>query len=85
MRIVTEDNVDQLLSMSFSNNINKLMKDDGDAAMVVKEINENITKQLREVSKAPANIIPETELSETQIDAPVSPPNAPVSPPNAPG
>jgi DNA-directed RNA polymerase II subunit RPB2 len=84
MRIVTEDNVDQLLSMSFSNNINKLMKDDGDAAMVVKEINQNIEKQLREVSKAPANIIPETEQSETPPDAPGSPPYAPGSPPYAP-
>ena len=83
MRIVTEDNVDQLLSMSFSNNINKLMKDDADAAMVVKEINLNIEKRLKEVSKAPANIIPESEQTETPPNAPETPPYAPESIDNA--
>ena len=74
MHIITEDNVDQLLSMSFSNNINKLMKSDGDAAVVVKEINQNIEKRLKEVSRAPPNI-PEPVV---EIEAP---PAAPASSP----
>ena len=53
MRIVTEDNVDQLLSMNYSNNINKLLhnKDEKDITETIKEINENITKTLRNSSK----------------------------------
>jgi hypothetical protein len=74
MRIITEENVDQLLSMSFSNNINKLMKSTDDAAVVVKEINQNIEKQLKEVSKAPMNI-PEPVIEiETPPTAPASSP-----------
>jgi DNA-directed RNA polymerase beta subunit len=78
MHIITEENVDQLLSMSFSNNINKLMKSDEDAAVVVKEINMNIEKRLKEVSRAPVNI-PEPVLElETPPTAPAS--SAPGSP-----
>jgi hypothetical protein len=82
MRIITEENVDQLLSMSFSENINKLMKSTDDAAVVVKEINQNIEKRLKEVSKAPMNI-PEPVIEvETPPTAPASSPIviAPASP-----
>ena len=74
MHIITEDNVDQLLSMSFSNNINKLMKNDGDAAVVVKEINQNIEKRLKEVSRAPPNIPEPVVEIETPPSAPASSP-----------
>jgi len=74
MHIITEDNVDQLLSMSFSNNINKLMKSDGDAAVVVKEINQNIEKRLKEVSRAPPNIPEPVVEAETPPAAPASSP-----------
>ena len=78
MHIITEENVDQLLSMSFSNNINKLMKSDEDAAVVVKEINMNIEKRLKEISRAPVNI-PEPVLElETPPTAPASAPGSPV-------
>jgi len=80
MHIITEDNVDQLLSMSFSNNINKLMKSDGDAAVVVKEINQNIEKRLKEVSRAPPNI-PEPVV---EIETPPAAPASPVYNPNTP-
>jgi len=76
MHIITEDNVDQLLSMSFSNNINKLMKSDGDAAVVVKEINQNIEKRLKEVSRAPPNIPEPVVEIETQPAAPALSPIA---------
>jgi DNA-directed RNA polymerase II subunit RPB2 len=42
MRIITEENVDQLLSMSFSNNINKLMQIDGTIPEAVKACNDII-------------------------------------------
>ena len=74
MRIITEENVDQLLSMSFSNNINKLMKSTDDAAVVVKEINQNIEKQLKDVSKAPMNIPEPVMEIETPPAAPASSP-----------
>ena len=74
MHIITEDNVDQLLSMSFSNNINKLMKNDDDAAVVIKEINQNIEKRLKEVSRAPPNIPEPVVEIETPPTAPVSSP-----------
>ena len=51
MRIITEDNVDQLLSMSFSNNINKLMQNDDSTMSVVKQINRNVSNILDEVQK----------------------------------
>jgi hypothetical protein len=44
MRIITDDNVDQLLSMSFSKNINKLMMSDKPVPELIKEINDNINK-----------------------------------------
>jgi DNA-directed RNA polymerase II subunit RPB2 len=82
MHIITEENVDQLLSMSFSNNINKLMKNDGDAAVVVKEINLNIEKRLKEVSRAPLNIPEPVVEIETPPTAPASSPI--MVPPTAP-
>ena len=78
MHIITEENVDQLLSMSFSNNINKLMKSDADAAVVVKEINQNIEKRLKEVSRAPLNIPEPVVELETPPTAPASTPGSPV-------
>lgn len=47
MRIITDDNVDQLLSMSYSDNINKLMKSDKTTADVIKDYNDNISNKLR--------------------------------------
>jgi hypothetical protein len=53
MRIITEDNVDQLLSMSYSDNINKLLKTNASLeeisknyrTMVIDKKNKNVTKQ----------------------------------------
>ena len=46
MRIITEENVDQLLSMSYSNNINKLLKSDKPTAELIKEITFNIKRTI---------------------------------------
>lgn len=45
MRIITEDNVDQLLSMSYSNNVSKLLKVDGDQSL--KSVLTNYTAKMR--------------------------------------
>jgi hypothetical protein len=53
MRIITEDNVDQLLSMSYSDNINKLLQTNASLeeisknyrTMVIDKKNKNVTKQ----------------------------------------
>jgi len=97
MRIVTEDNVDQLLSMNYSNNINKLLhnNDNKDITETIKEINENIAKTLRNTSKINIQnetpVLPEPVNVNTTPDnvpgAPAAPDYAPVSPayiPNGP-
>jgi len=92
MRIITEDNVDQLLSMSYSENINKLMMSDKPIPELIKQINENINKQLRndvkleEVIETP--VLPEpvtldsnNNTSESyNINSNESPPFLPSSP-----
>jgi hypothetical protein len=91
MRIVTEDNVDQLLSMNYSNNINKLLhnNDNKDITETIKEINENIAKTLRNTSKINIQnetpVLPEpVNVNTTQEEgipgAPAAPDYAPVSP-----
>ena len=49
MRIITDDNVDQLMSMSYSNNINKLMKNtDPLNEKIFKDYSYNVRQSLRE-------------------------------------
>jgi DNA-directed RNA polymerase II subunit RPB2 len=87
MRIITEENIDQLLSMSYSNNINKLMNNDGSTSEVIKKINDDIKKVLREPIKYNNNVespeIPEPAIIETPPEE--SPPYAPYSPAYSPG
>jgi DNA-directed RNA polymerase II subunit RPB2 len=84
MRIITEDNVDQLLSMSYSNNINKLMKSNKTTAEVIGDYGADIRtkmmeeqKQAKRVMPQEQPIIPEPAIIET---TPVSPDYAPESP-----
>ena len=90
MRIVTEDNVDQLLSMNYSNNINKLLhnNDNKDITETIKEINENIAKTLRNTSKLyirdETPVLPEpVNVNTAQEDVPGSA-NAPGYAPGSP-
>jgi hypothetical protein len=46
MRIITDENVDQLLSMSYSDNINKLLKEKGDLKTVVDKYTLNMKHNL---------------------------------------
>jgi DNA-directed RNA polymerase II subunit RPB2 len=48
MHIITEDNVDQLLSMSYSNNINKLTQSNEPTEVLLKNLWGNIQKELKE-------------------------------------
>jgi DNA-directed RNA polymerase II subunit RPB2 len=48
MHIITEDNVDQLLSMSYSNNIHKLTKSNEPTELLLKNLWGNIQKELKE-------------------------------------
>jgi hypothetical protein len=48
MHIITEDNVDQLLSMSYSNNIHKLTKSNEPTEVLLKNLWGNIQKELKE-------------------------------------
>jgi DNA-directed RNA polymerase II subunit RPB2 len=96
MRIITDDNVDQLLSMSYSNNINKLLqvgnKELKDVVkeysqnmntIVYKENNTNINKQnqQKEIPSIPEPVILEYEkVIEPETPQFESPPYAPNSP-----
>jgi hypothetical protein len=95
MRIITEDNVDQLLSMSYSDNIKKLMKSNKAPIDVVRELNDTVNKTLREQTKEPYNyespVIPEPVQVDTNTESPEYAPGSPayvpdvVTPEYAPG
>jgi hypothetical protein len=92
MRIITDDNVDQLLSMSYSNNINKLTKSNEDTTILMKELWKNVNQELRQnkprETKYESPILPEPAFIGEKIqkqespEYPVSPeyPEYPVSP-----
>ena len=91
MRIITEDNVDQLLSMSYSDNINKLMKSTKSTAEVISDYSIDIRNRIQAEQKIVKKFIP-IENPETPEPAniettSVSPEYAAVSPeydPNSP-
>ena len=86
MRIITEDNIDQLLSMSYSDNINKLMKSDKSTSDTIKEFNAiktSILKEPMKFDKVESPILPEpVNLEEVTPQAPGSPTFAPGTPVN---
>ena len=69
MRIITDDNIDQLLSMSYSKNINKLMKNNNaSTSELIKIINNDIKKSLNQSKFDIINDIPEIP-EPTNIDS----------------
>jgi hypothetical protein len=87
MRIITEENVDQLLSMSYSDNINKLLKSDKPPADLIKETIYSIQRTLEVKVKNQPYLDENPEIPDpATIDTPVpvtpvdSPPYAPYSP-----
>jgi hypothetical protein len=98
MRIITEENVDQLLSMSYSDNINKLLKSDKPTAELIRGTISDIQRTLQVKPKNQAYIDETPEIPQpVNVDTsspqyvpnspaynPDSPPYAPNSPPYAP-
>jgi hypothetical protein len=92
MRIVTDDNVDQLLSMSYSDNINKLLQVDNKE---LKDVTKEYTQKMNALIYKDNNTIKGVYIEEPVIPEPVmltseeqtTPPNVPVTPvydPNSP-
>jgi DNA-directed RNA polymerase II subunit RPB2 len=77
MRIITDENVDQLLSMSYSDNINKLLNEKGDLKQTNEKYNSIISKMVSEVK--PKSRIPE-ELPTTPEELPTTPEELPTTP-----
>jgi DNA-directed RNA polymerase II subunit RPB2 len=95
MRIVTDDNVDQLLSMSYSDNINKLLQvGNKELKDVTKEYSQKMNAIIykegntvnRENNEEPVIPEPVTISSEQQLESiePYSPPYAPHGPDSVP-
>ena len=100
MRIITEDNIDQLVNMSYSNNINELLKSKENLGELANSYKEMIYGKKREIyskpvmKNAPKEVpeYPEIKMDETPefqpatpSYSPESPPFSPESPPFAPG
>lgn len=63
MRIITDDNIDQLMSMSFSNNIQKLLKtDNNNLEEVINEFVNNTNRKLQKQVKSVVEEIPKDNL-----------------------
>jgi hypothetical protein len=70
MHIITEENIDQLLSMSYSENINKLMRSDKPTSELIKQISEDINKKLRKDNNVDKIVEEINELPEpVKIDS----------------
>ncbi len=95
MKIITEDNIDQLVSMSYSDNINKLMKNDSELGVlrqvfkttIINEINGSTSREYKEIQNKQRQEKQYSSSSDTIIPSPETPPNRPLSddsPPFAP-
>ena len=93
MRIITEDNIDQLINMSYSNNINELLKSKENLEELANTYKGMIYGKKKELYSKPVhkNIpkeapeYPEIKMDETPEFKPVTPSFSPESPPFAPG
>uniref|UniRef100_A0A6C0IGP7 DNA-directed RNA polymerase n=1 Tax=viral metagenome TaxID=1070528 RepID=A0A6C0IGP7_9ZZZZ len=95
MRIITDENVDQLTSMSYSDNINKLLKtDEKDIKNIISMYTTNISKKIDNINKfnipqevpiLPTRDTPsENENNEYAPDSPLYAPNSPLYNPDSP-
>ena len=88
MRIITEDNIDQLISMSYSNNINKVLNDSSDLDTLFKTYKATLQEKLRKerdnvlknMIVKPKVDVPEPETESEEIKETPSPDYAPFSP-----
>ena len=91
MRIITEDNVDQLLSMSYSNNINKLMKSTKSTVEVIADYGSEIRNKIQAEQRDIKRVLPQEKLEmpepaviETTSVSPEYDPNSPAYAPPTP-
>jgi hypothetical protein len=91
MRIITDENVDQLMSMSYSNNIAKLLHKPDDLSKeetekMIKDFVATMNMNVQSIMKHQVDEKPEipTPVEEVDIKLSESPPYAPNSPPYAP-
>jgi DNA-directed RNA polymerase II subunit RPB2 len=82
MRIITDENVDQLLSMSYSNNINKLLHKDPDNS--VEKMDKIIKEYAKQMTAAQTTTFEPYKIDEVEMPS-VSPDINPETPPYAPG
>ena len=88
MRIITEDNIDQLLNMSYSDNINKLLQtDSGDITKLISNYKNNMMVKIRKEDVERVSKISRTAQINLQDSPPTdeSVPYAEGSPAYAPG
>jgi len=78
MRIITESNIDQLMNMSYSNNINKLLRDDQELEILVKNYLKETTEKLKESDKS--SYLPEKYSLVSNPKPTLNPSFEPVSP-----
>jgi hypothetical protein len=91
MRIITEDNIDQLVNMSYSNNINELLKSKENLEELASSYKGMIMGKKRELYSKPVqkNVpkevpeYPDIKMEETSEFKPVTPSFSPESPPFA--
>jgi DNA-directed RNA polymerase II subunit RPB2 len=69
MRIITDENVDQLLSMSYSDNINKLLKEKGDLKTVVDKYTLNMKHNLSKDKTAAEDKYKEIPVMSQTVDS----------------
>jgi len=73
MRFITEDNIDQFITMSYSNNINKLLhKPDEDLNKVIQSFKEETMKKKKEIDNKPVYTTQEYSQFEA-MESPESP------------
>ena len=71
MRIITEENIDQLMNMSYSDNINKLLDDDREIETVIKSLKAENASRLRKEDVRIENKIklPRLKLNIAQVSS----------------
>jgi len=88
MRIITEDNIDQLMNMSFSNNIQLLLDDDREISKVIESYKKKNATILKTDDDRQAGRLPvPVEKTTPSFDSAASPAYVPTSPayqPNSP-
>ena len=88
MRIITDANIDQLMSMSYSNNITKLLHQEGETKeeleTIIKDYSKNIINEINKQSVLETKQIQEKPIIPSPVEIESTPPYAPNSPPYAP-